>query len=86
MRQLHLKAPKKYFTLDVEGNDETMAGNFWQSSHCAQWVLNRADLLRERNADLQVLSEDEYQKVIIFFANFIQVIFSLNNFRLNQAM
>lgn len=51
-----------------------MAGNFWQSSHCAQWLLDKVDLLRERKADLAVLSEDEYQKVIIFFANFIQTL------------
>ena len=31
-----------------------MAGNFWQSSHCAQWVLDRVDLARERKADLEV--------------------------------
>lgn len=51
-----------------------MAGNFWQSSHCAQWILDKVDLLRERHADLQVLSDDEYQKIIIFFANFIQTL------------
>ena len=51
-----------------------MAGNFWQSSHCAQWILDKVDLLRERQSDLQVLSEDEYQRVIIFFANFIQTL------------
>ncbi len=50
-----------------------MAGNFWQSSHCAQWILDKTDLLRERQPDLQALTEDEYQKIIIFFANFIQV-------------
>eukprot|EP00095_Tigriopus_kingsejongensis_P006066 maker-scaffold2471_size15358-snap-gene-0.6 protein:Tk06066 transcript:maker-scaffold2471_size15358-snap-gene-0.6-mRNA-1 annotation:"Cyclin-C" len=51
-----------------------MAGNFWQSSHCAQWILDKVDLLRERHADFQFLSEEEYQKVIIFFANFIQTL------------
>ena len=51
-----------------------MAGNFWQSSHCAQWILNKVDLERERKGDIAVLSEDEYQKVIIFFANFIQTL------------
>lgn len=51
-----------------------MAGNFWQSSHHAQWILDRQDLLRERQADLQILTEDEYQKIFIFFANFIQVL------------
>ena len=51
-----------------------MAGNFWQSSHFSQWLLLRVDLLRERYADLQMLSEDEYQKIIIFFAGFIQTL------------
>eukprot|EP00096_Caligus_rogercresseyi_P011353 TRINITY_DN4440_c0_g1_i1.p1 TRINITY_DN4440_c0_g1~~TRINITY_DN4440_c0_g1_i1.p1 ORF type:complete len:275 (+),score=90.61 TRINITY_DN4440_c0_g1_i1:1195-2019(+) len=51
-----------------------MAGNFWTSSHCAQWILNKNDLLRERHADHQVLSEDEYQKIIIFYASFIQTL------------
>ncbi|XP_037950299.1 cyclin-C [Teleopsis dalmanni] len=51
-----------------------MAGNFWQSSHSQQWILDRQDLIRERQYDLQVLTEDEYQKVFIFFANVIQVL------------
>jgi len=51
-----------------------MAGNFWQSSHCAQWLLDKVDLARERAGDIQILSEDEYQKIIIFFAGFIQVL------------
>ena len=50
-----------------------MAGNFWASSHCAQWILDRVDLLRERAADLAVLTEDEYQKIFVFYASFIQV-------------
>lgn len=52
-----------------------MAGNFWESSHCAQWILDRADLARERAADLSVLTEEEYQKIFIFYASFIQVDF-----------
>ena len=51
-----------------------MAGNFWQSSHSQQWILDRQDLIRERQYDLQVLTEEEYQKVFIFFANVIQVL------------
>lgn len=51
-----------------------MAGNFWHSSHCAQWMLKKVDLLRERKDDHAVITEDEYQKVIIFFANFIQTL------------
>ncbi|KAL1447961.1 hypothetical protein MTO96_006534 [Rhipicephalus appendiculatus] len=51
-----------------------MAGNFWQSSQYQQWLLDRQDLLRERHGDLQVLSEEEYHKLMIFFANFIQAL------------
>jgi len=51
-----------------------MAGNFWQSSHCAQWLLDKVDLARERAQDLSVLTEDEYTKVMIFYASFIQVL------------
>ncbi|XP_069105328.1 cyclin-C-like [Argopecten irradians] len=49
-----------------------MAGSFWHSSHYQQWLLDKQDLLRERQQDLKVLSEEEYQKILIFFANFIQ--------------
>lgn len=51
-----------------------MAGNFWQSSHCNQWLLTIQDLRRERGEDLSILSEDEYNKVMIFYANVIQAI------------
>ena len=33
-----------------------------------QWLLDRQDIVRERQADLKVLNEDEYQKLMIFFA------------------
>ncbi|XP_039253475.1 cyclin-C-like [Styela clava] len=51
-----------------------MAGNFWQSSHCNQWILTPQDLTRERAADFKVLTEVEYNKVMIFYANVIQAI------------
>jgi cyclin-C len=51
-----------------------MAGNFWQSSHYQQWLLDKQDLIRERQHDLQILSDEEYQKVFIFFANLIQIL------------
>ncbi|XP_025419433.1 cyclin-C [Sipha flava] len=51
-----------------------MAGNFWQSSHYQQWILDKQDLVRERQLDLQILSEEEYQKICIFFSNFIQIL------------
>ncbi len=53
-----------------------MAGNFWESSHCAQWVLDKADVAKERAEDLQVLTDEEYQKVFIFYSSIIQVIFT----------
>lgn len=51
-----------------------MAGNFWQSSHHQQWLLDKQDLIRERQHDLSVLTEEEYQKIFIFFSNMIQMI------------
>ena len=51
-----------------------MAGNFWHSSHHQQWILDKQDLIRERQHDLQFLTEDEYQKLFIFFSNLIQVL------------
>lgn len=51
-----------------------MAGNFWQSSHCQQWILDKQDLIRERQVDLQILSEEEYSKLFIFFSNLLQVL------------
>ncbi|KAI1731294.1 cyclin-C [Ditylenchus destructor] len=51
-----------------------MAANFWKSSHYEQWLLLKHDLLRERSKDLKVFSEEDYQKLMIFFVNFIQTI------------
>jgi len=51
-----------------------MAGNFWQSSHYQQWMLTPTDLLRDRHEDLSTFSAEEYQKIIIFFANVIQAL------------
>lgn len=51
-----------------------MAGNFWHSSHYQQWLLDRQDLIRERHSDLSVMTDEGYQKLMIFFASFIQSI------------
>ncbi|KAJ8919631.1 hypothetical protein NQ315_006157 [Exocentrus adspersus] len=51
-----------------------MAGNFWQSSHFQQWLLDKQDLIRERQHDLAILAEDEYQKIFIFFSSVIQTL------------
>ncbi|CAD5233541.1 unnamed protein product [Bursaphelenchus xylophilus] len=49
-----------------------MAGNFWKSSHSQQWVLEKSDLLRDRADDLKAFnSEDDYQKVMMYFINLI---------------
>ncbi|XP_075249452.1 cyclin-C-like [Convolutriloba macropyga] len=51
-----------------------MSGNFWNSSHFRQWLFDKEDLLLGRQADLQRLSTEEYQKVHIFFGQLIQAI------------
>lgn len=53
-----------------------MSGNFWKSSHFQQWLLDPQDIMLNRIKDLQAfnLKEDEYYKLMIFFANFIQAL------------
>ncbi|XP_033637692.1 cyclin-C-like isoform X2 [Asterias rubens] len=51
-----------------------MAGNFWQSSHCTQWILDPQILMRDRQKDLEVLTEETYQRVMIFYCNIMQAI------------
>ncbi|KAK2726163.1 cyclin-C-like [Artemia franciscana] len=51
-----------------------MAGNYWQSSHYQQWLVDKQDLVRDRNHDLSIISDEEYQKIMIFYANFLQVL------------
>nr|AEE63299.1 unknown [Dendroctonus ponderosae] len=51
-----------------------MAGNFWQSSHNQQWILDKQDLVRERQHDLAILTDEEYQKIFIFFSSVIQTL------------
>lgn len=49
-----------------------MAGNFWLSSHCKQWLLHKEELMTEIASDLKDLTIYEYKKLHIFFAHFIQ--------------
>lgn len=47
---------------------------FFIDFHCIinfsqQWILDKQDLIRERQQDLVVLNDEEYQKIFIFFAN-----------------
>lgn len=50
-----------------------MAGNFWESSHYKEWLLDRQELEVWRHKDVSKFSNvEEYNKVMIFFTNFIQ--------------
>ncbi|KAI4019225.1 CCNC isoform 15, partial [Pan troglodytes] len=51
-------------------NEKIMKG------HCLslQWILDKQDLLKERQKDLKFLSEEEYWKLQIFFTNVIQAL------------
>lgn len=40
-----------------------------------QWLLDKQDLIRERQYDLSILTEEEYQKIFIFFASGKQLYF-----------
>ena len=51
-----------------------MAANYWMSSNYQQWLLDRQDLIRERQGDLGILEETGYQKLMIFYADFIQAL------------
>ena len=51
-----------------------MAANFWLSSHCNQWLLDREEIELERQKDYHYLREGDYKKVHIFFINFIQAL------------
>ncbi|CAD5217010.1 unnamed protein product [Bursaphelenchus xylophilus] len=58
-----------------------MAENFWKSSHCKEWILERADLSRDRGDDLKIFGEEEYQKIMIFYCNLIQAVGADNKLR-----
>ena len=50
-----------------------MAGNFWQSSHYQEWVLDKQEIELGRQRDLaKLVTVENLQKVHIFFSNFIQ--------------
>lgn len=51
-----------------------MAGNYWQSSQYKQWMLDKQTLDKERKDDIDRLGEEDYTKVMIFYANIIQTI------------
>ncbi|CAH8679519.1 unnamed protein product [Schistosoma rodhaini] len=50
-----------------------MARSFWRSSNYLEWLLDRQDVMIHRANDLKILgSEEEYQKVMLFFTDVIQ--------------
>jgi cyclin-C len=51
----------------------------WLSFFSQQWVLDKQDLTRERHHDLSILSDEEYQKIFIFFANCKDILFTLDD-------
>lgn len=44
-------------------------------SFSLQWILDKQDLLKERQKDLKFLTEEEYWKLQIFFTNGKSVLF-----------
>jgi cyclin C len=60
---------------------KSMAGNFWLSSHCMQWLLDKHEVLAGRQEDLKLLTDEEIQKIHVFFANFIQALGELLKLR-----
>ncbi|BHF67680.1 hypothetical protein SprV_0301070800 [Sparganum proliferum] len=52
--------------------DEASFANLMEATSL-EWLLDRQDVLRHRAGDLKILgSEEEYQKVMIFFCGVIQ--------------
>ncbi|XP_020944365.1 cyclin-C isoform X2 [Sus scrofa] len=49
-------------------------GRWRQPEASLQWILDKQDLLKERQKDLKFLSEEEYWKLQIFFTNVIQAL------------
>uniref|UniRef100_A0A0N4Z5W2 Cyclin-C n=1 Tax=Parastrongyloides trichosuri TaxID=131310 RepID=A0A0N4Z5W2_PARTI len=52
-----------------------MAFTFWSSSHYKTWIIDPAcDYSIHRLQDVRLIGEENYEKVMIFFANFIQTL------------
>lgn len=52
-----------------------MAGNFWTSSHCKQWIWDPQELEINRRTDVMALgSQANYQKLMTLYINLIQEI------------
>ncbi|EFO99016.1 CRE-CIC-1 protein [Caenorhabditis remanei] len=51
-----------------------MAMNFWKSSHAQQWMFDKTEIWKQRAEDMKTYSEDEYNRLNIFWANFITAV------------
>uniref|UniRef100_A0A0K0F9W9 Cyclin-C n=1 Tax=Strongyloides venezuelensis TaxID=75913 RepID=A0A0K0F9W9_STRVS len=52
-----------------------MAFTFWSSSHFKTWIIDPScDYSIHRLHDVRLLGEENYEKVMIFFSNFIQTL------------
>ncbi|KAG5452952.1 Cyclin-C [Clonorchis sinensis] len=52
-----------------------MARSYWRSSNYLEWLLDRQDVMVHRVGDLKILgSEEDYQKVMLFFGDVIQAL------------
>ncbi|EGT44647.1 hypothetical protein CAEBREN_14857 [Caenorhabditis brenneri] len=51
-----------------------MAQNFWKSSHAQQWMFDKTEIWKQRGEDMKVYSEEEYNRLNIFWANFITAV------------
>jgi hypothetical protein len=49
-----------------------------------QWLLEKGDLVRERGDDLRIYSEDEYQRLMIFFVNCKRIVSLLEQCTVNS--
>ncbi|CAL2035312.1 hypothetical protein CAEBREN_17055 [Caenorhabditis brenneri] len=51
-----------------------MAQNFWKSSHAQQWIFDKTEIWKQRGEDMKVYNEEEYNRLNIFWANFITAV------------
>lgn len=51
-----------------------MALDFWKSSHAQQWMFDKTEIWKQRAEDMKVYSEEEYNRLNIFWANFITAV------------
>ncbi|XP_033619363.1 cyclin-C isoform X5 [Fukomys damarensis] len=61
-----------FSTLCLKRKRNNVLGDLFSKS--LQWILDKQDLLKERQKDLKFLSEEEYWKLQIFFTNVIQAL------------